>query len=68
VVIPATGRLLVSDPILPSVGDLVRRVLFDVGRDRTAAEVRALFAEAAFSLARVESGARHSNLWEAIPA
>jgi hypothetical protein len=58
VVIPATGRLLVIDPILPSVGtpapyvgDLVRRVLFDVGRDRTAAEVRALFAEAAFSRA-----------------
>jgi hypothetical protein len=59
-VMPPTGRLLVLDPIIPpgngpspaKLGDMMLRVLFDGGRDRTEAEFRSLFDEAGFTLVR----------------
>ncbi len=64
-VIPPHGRLLVIDPILPPRGmpspaigsDLLLRVLFDGGRDRTENEFRDLLAAAGFALERrIETG------------
>ena len=74
--VPAHGRLLVVEPLLLPVGerspdagaDLVVRVLFDGGRDRTEPDFGALLAEAGFTLARVERRGGLINLLEATRA
>jgi hypothetical protein len=75
-VIPPTGRLLVLDPLIPpgntpspaKVGDLLLRVLFDSGRDRTEAEFQQVFASAGFTFTRTIETNWLLTLLEAVPS
>ncbi|MFI8520340.1 methyltransferase [Streptomyces sp. NPDC085481] len=71
---PADGRLLVVDTVVPDGGDFSPSKIIDLnmmvlsgGQERTADEFRALFEAAGFTLTRILPTASPSSVVEAIP-